>query len=79
MSGRRFRVIVTEGRPDAAGVEVARVLRMPVGNTKLNIPVTLVLDSAVGFIMDKVDMVIVGAEGVVESGGIINKLGTFQV
>ena len=79
ISGRRFRVIVTEGRPDSAGVDVARVLRMPIGKSKLNIPVTLVLDSAVGFIMDEVDMVIVGAEGVVESGGIINKLGTFQV
>lgn len=60
--------------------------------------VTLVLDSAAAFIMERVDMVrrrcacagfvtlsdghgtqvLVGAEGVVESGGIINKLGTFQ-
>jgi hypothetical protein len=63
--------------------------------------VTLVLDSAAAFMMERVDMVrarwstvrrhaaacslrctvqvLVGAEGVVESGGIINKLGTFQV
>lgn len=27
----------------------------------------------------RVDMVLVGAEGVVENGGIINKLGTFQI
>ena len=26
--------------------------------------------------MEKVDLVVVGAEGVVESGGIINKVGT---
>ena len=26
----------------------------------------------------RVDMVLVGAEGVVESGGVINKLGTYQ-
>lgn len=26
----------------------------------------------------RVDMVLVGAEGVVENGGVINKLGTFQ-
>lgn len=32
------------------------------------------LDSAVGYIMDKVDMVFVGAEGVVENGGIVNKV-----
>ena len=27
------------------------------------------------FIMEKIDLVVVGAEGVVESGGIINKVG----
>ena len=36
------------------------------------------LDSAAAFMMERVDMVLVGAEGVVESGGMINKLGTFQ-
>lgn len=38
------------------------------------IPCAAVLDSAVGFILDKVDMVFVGAEGVVENGGIINQV-----
>lgn len=38
------------------------------------VPCTVVLDSAVGYIMESVDMVMVGAEGVVESGGIINKV-----
>lgn len=41
---------------------------------KLGIPCTTILDSAVGYIMEQVDMVMVGAEGVVESGGIINKV-----
>lgn len=40
---------------------------------------TLILDSAVGYVMETVDMVFVGAEGVVESGGIINRVGTFTV
>lgn len=40
----------------------------------LDIPCTLILDSAVGYIMERVDMVMVGAECVVESGGIINKV-----
>ncbi|KAK2537789.1 Eif2b1 [Columba livia] len=31
------------------------------------------------YIMEKVDLVLVGAEGVVESGGIINKIGTNQI
>lgn len=46
---------------------------------KNGIPCRAVLDSAVGYIMDKVDMVFVGAEGVVENGGIVNKIGTFQI
>lgn len=35
---------------------------------------TLILDSAIGYVMEQVDFVMVGAEGVVESGGIINKV-----
>ena len=38
------------------------------------IPCTIILDSAVGYIMGQVDCVMFGAEGVVESGGIINKV-----
>lgn len=45
---------------------------------KLHIPCTAILDSAVGYIMEQVDMVMVGAEGVVESGGIINKVFEIQ-
>ena len=41
----------------------------------LGIPCTLVLDSSIGYIMSEIDYVLVGAEGVVESGGIINKVG----
>lgn len=40
---------------------------------------TLILDSAIGYVMETVDMVFVGAEGVVESGGIINRVGTFTM
>lgn len=39
-----------------------------------NIPCTLILDSAVAYVMEQVDFVVVGAEGVVESGGIVNKV-----
>uniref|UniRef100_A0A4W5MYZ2 Translation initiation factor eIF2B subunit alpha n=1 Tax=Hucho hucho TaxID=62062 RepID=A0A4W5MYZ2_9TELE len=70
---QRFIVYVTESQPDSAGQKMADKLQ------KLNIPVTVVLDAAVGYIMEKVDLVIVGAEGVVESGGIINKIGTYQL
>lgn len=38
------------------------------------IPVTVILDSAMGFVMERVDVVLVGAESVVESGGVVNKV-----
>merc|ERR1711862_894299 len=43
------------------------------------IPTTVVLDSAMGYIMEQADLVIVGAEGVVENGGTVNKVGTFAL
>jgi len=42
------------------------------------IPTTVIVDAAMGYYMEKVDMVVVGAEGVVENGGIVNKIGTFS-
>lgn len=39
-----------------------------------NIACTLILDSAVGYVMEQVSFVMVGAESVVESGGMINKV-----
>lgn len=41
------------------------------------IPCTLILDSAVGYIMEQVSFIMTGAEGVVESGGIVNKVTVF--
>jgi translation initiation factor eIF-2B subunit alpha len=35
---------------------------------------TLIIDAAIAYIMERVDIVLVGAEGVAESGGIINKV-----
>jgi translation initiation factor eIF-2B subunit alpha len=62
-----------EGRPDRTGLRLSNEL------AKLDVPVKLVIDSAVAYTMDDVDMVIVGADGVVESGGIINMMGTYQI
>ncbi|EFJ40741.1 eukaryotic translation initiation factor 2B alpha [Volvox carteri f. nagariensis] len=71
--GLQFSVIVTEGRPDGTGITLAKKLDAE------KIPVTLVLDSCVAYIMDRVDMVLTGADAVVENGGIINKLGTYGI
>ncbi len=49
--------MVTEGRPDGTGIFMARQLE------KLGVPVTIVLDSGVAYTMDRIDMVLVGAEG----------------
>lgn len=71
---KHFSVIVLEGRPDAAGAKAAKHYSQETG-----IPCTVVLDSAIAHVMEQVDLVIVGAEGVVENGGIVNKLGTYTL
>jgi translation initiation factor eIF-2B subunit alpha len=38
------------------------------------IPTKVIVDSAVGAIMEEVDLCLVGAEGVMENGGIVNKV-----
>ncbi|KAJ2345952.1 translation initiation factor eIF-2B subunit alpha [Coemansia erecta] len=70
---KRFQVYLTESRPDQSGLQAAEELRL------LGVPCEVILDAAVSYIMEKVDMVLVGAEGVVESGGLINKIGTYQL
>ncbi|KAL0441308.1 UNVERIFIED_CONTAM: Translation initiation factor eIF-2B subunit alpha [Sesamum radiatum] len=64
---------IAEGRPDRTGLRLSNEL------AKLDVPVKLLIDSAVAYSMDEVDMVFVGADGVVESGGIINMMGTYQI
>lgn len=71
--GSHFSVLVTEGRPDGSGLTCAKAL------SEMGIPASLVLDSGVAYALERVDMVLVGAEGVVENGGVINKLGTFGI
>lgn len=69
----RFRVIVTEARPTGKGYDMANALR------DADIPVEVIVDNAVGYVLHKVDKILVGAEGVVESGGIINHIGSYQI
>ncbi|CAK7897584.1 translation initiation factor eIF-2B subunit alpha [[Candida] anglica] len=69
----RFRVIVTESRPTGKGHHMRKLLQ------QADIPVELIVDNAVGYVIHKVDKVLVGAEGVAESGGIINHIGSYQI
>lgn len=70
-----FSVVVTEGRPDGAGLKMARAL------SESGIPCTAVIDAAVAWSLEahRVDFALVGAEAVVESGGAVSKLGTYGV
>lgn len=69
----RFKVLVTESRPTGNGYVMAEKLR------KADIPCEVIVDNAVGYVLHNVDKIIVGAEGVAESGGIINHIGTYQI
>lgn len=73
-SNRQFNVIITEGMPDIYNNENTITLYRNAG-----IPTTLIPDCAVASIMEQVDLCLVGAEGVMENGGIINKVGTYQI
>ncbi|ODV84785.1 hypothetical protein CANARDRAFT_28924 [[Candida] arabinofermentans NRRL YB-2248] len=72
----RFRVFVTEARPDDNG---NNGLKMADALKEEGIPVCLIHDSQVGYVLNKVDKVFMGAEGVSESGGIINHIGSYQI
>lgn len=66
-------MVVTEGRPNATGLEMAKML------AQFKIPTKVVLDSGVAYILDRVDCVLVGAGGITENGGAISKLGTYSI
>jgi len=70
---KQFSIVVLEGRPDAGGAKAAKTY------AEAGIPTTVVLDSAMAYVIEKADLVIVGAEGVVENGGVVNKVGTYSL
>ncbi|KAL9612306.1 MAG: hypothetical protein Q9167_003085 [Letrouitia subvulpina] len=76
-AGVRFRVVYVQPpvlRPShRAGPDLVRDLR------RKGVPVASIGEGAVAYAMGKIDMVIVGAEGVVENGGVINRMGTYQL
>jgi ribose 1,5-bisphosphate isomerase len=71
--GRRFKVFVTETRPELEGQDVARELAAD------GIDTTLIIDSAVSHFIEDADKVIVGAEAVAANGAIVNKIGTATI
>ena len=71
--GYKLTVYVSEAWPDKTGEMMREKLE------DIKVSVKIILDSSVASIMDKVDYVFLGAEAVVENGGIINKIGTFTI
>ncbi|KAJ1333334.1 translation initiation factor eIF-2B subunit alpha [Microdochium nivale] len=71
---RRFKVIHVVNEAEATeSNRVVAALRAK------GIPVATIPDSAVAYAMSKVSMVVVGAEAVTSNGGIISRLGTYQI
>ena len=78
----RFKVIYVVGAPytndghregEEEGAATIAALR------ELHVPVATIPEAAVAYSMGKVSMALVGAEGVVENGGIISRMGTYQM
>jgi ribose 1,5-bisphosphate isomerase len=72
-AGKDIRVIATESRPRCQGLLTIAMLN------ELGIDTTLIVDSAVRSVMNKVDLVVVGADVVTANGSLVNKIGTSQV
>lgn len=71
--GKSPRVICTETRPQRQGYTTARDL------CKSGIDTTMIVDSCVRFVMDDVDKVVVGADGVSVNGAVVSKIGVSQI
>jgi ribose 1,5-bisphosphate isomerase len=71
--GKNIQVYATESRPKRQGYITVREL------VKHGIPTTLIVDSAVRYVMPKVDLVVVGADTIASNGAVINKIGTSQI
>lgn len=65
---KKISLIITEGRPGNASQDMIDLFN------KHGIDTQLISDTAVGVAMEKADLCLVGAEGVMENGGIINKV-----
>ena len=68
-SGKNISVMATETDPLEQGIKTVKELK------KSKIPVELILDSAVGYFMPEIDVVIVGTDSM-RKEGVVNKIGT---
>jgi translation initiation factor 2B subunit (eIF-2B alpha/beta/delta family) len=71
-AGKGIRVLCSEGRPALEGVRLAEALAAAAA------PVQLCADAALPALVGEADLVLVGADAVVEAGA-INKIGTYPL
>lgn len=71
--GKNVKVIVTESRPGGEGIRMASEL------VAMGCDVTIVVDSAVRFVMKDVDKVLLSSESVTANGANVNKVGSSQI
>jgi ribose 1,5-bisphosphate isomerase len=71
--GKTFEVICTESRPVFQGRITAREM------LEASIETTMIVDSAMRYFMNEVDLVVVGADAITSEGNVINKIGTSMV
>lgn len=72
----RFRVIYVVPSDDQWGTESAENIK---ALRERDIPVATIPPTAIAYCLDQVTQCFVGAEGVVENGGIISRMGTYQM
>jgi methylthioribose-1-phosphate isomerase len=75
-SGKQIKVIATETRPVMQGSRLTTFELRHAG-----IDVSLIPDTAVGYVISKsmVDKIIVGADRILRTGHVFNKIGTYQI
>lgn len=71
--GKIKQVFVTESRPGGEGLYTAKVL------SEYGLKVNLITDSAVNYFLDKINIVVVGAEAITANGALVNKVGTSMI
>jgi len=70
MQKKDIKVFCTETRPRRQGLLTSSRL------AKLGVDVTLIVDSAARYFMNKVDSVVIGADAISVNGAVVNKIGT---
>ena len=70
-NGHRFRVLLTESRPNNDGRLTARAL------AEAGIEVQISIDGSIGELIPQADVMLVGAEGILADGSAICKAGTY--